>query len=159
MHFYFTIYTKQQLDIANITHNIYQIVLHLPNCASPKIRGCVPSSRFCWWQKREQAADAFSSIKSKPYFFKNNTLLSTKQHVVFNKTTRHFLETTRHFQQRSFAAQCAPQDGAPQILSYKTQKNKLFPLHLRAYARIYAHITRVLSFLLSHLSHLFAQNS
>ena len=97
MHFYFTIYTKQQLDIANITHNIYQIVLHLPNCASPKIRGCVPSSRFCWWQKREQSTDAFSSIKSKPYFFKNNTLLSTKQHVVFNKTTRYFQQNNTLF--------------------------------------------------------------
>ena len=139
MHFYFIDHTKKQLDIANTTHNVYQIVLHLPNCASPKIRGSVPTSRICWWQKREQSTTAFFSIKTKAYFFKNDTLFSTKQHVTFNKghlqlNAHHKMAHIKHL--------------------VKNAKNKLFPLHSRAYA----HITGVLSFLLSHLSHLFAQN-
>ena len=152
MHFHFTNHTKNQLDIANTTHNVYQIVLHLPNCASPKIRGSVLSTRICWWQKREQSITAFFSIKTKAYFFKNDTSLSTKQHVTFWKrhvtfNKSHLLLNARH------------KMAHIKYLVIKRKKNKLFPLHTRAYARIYGHITGVLSFLLSHLSHLFTQNS
>ena len=144
MHFHLQI--PHRTTTRHSKYNVNSIVrLLLKLCPPQKIRVNIPTSRICWWQKRKQSTTAFCSIKTKAFFFK-------KRHVVFNKTTR-------HFQQRSFAAQCTPQDGAHQTLSYKTQKNKLFSLHTRAYARICAHITRVLSFLLSHLSHLFAQNS
>ena len=89
------------------------------------------------------------SSKTTRCFQQNDTSLSTKQHVTFNKTTR-------HFQQRSFAAQCTPLDGAHQTLSYKTQKNKLFPLHTRAYARIYAHIKQEFYHFCCHICHTFS---
>ena len=85
-------------------------------------------------------------------FQQNDTSLSTKQHVTFNKTTRCFQQndtslstkqhvtfnkTIRHFQQRLFAAQCTPLDGAPQTLSYKTQKKQTIS---SPFSRIRTHI-------------------
>ena len=138
MHFYFIDHTKKQLDIANTTHNVYQIVLHLPNCASPKIRGSVPTSRICWWQKREQSTTAFFSIKTKAYFFKNDTLFSTKRHVTFNKTTRCFQQNNTSLSTKVICSSMHTTRWRTSNTQLKTQKTNYF-LSILAHTHAYTH--------------------
>ena len=137
--------------LSSLYYPSFLIPIPLEHCSTQKSTKYNESLRNTWVKRR------LILHKTTAHFTKNNGSFYTKQRLVLHKTTAHFTQNDGSFCTKQRLVCCIVYERHNTATVEKTNSEKFYNPLSRAYA--YAHITGVLSSLLSQVSHTSSHSS